>query len=347
MARPPPHWTDAVLPAGIDYDAIPSPAPRRISAPIPAPPRAAPSLLFRSKLKRSRKLDPPRLAAQARRISSPSSSLFRLSSRGRRPLRAFVPLPIFSAPPAHTHASPVSPSVPSPSSSPSPPLSSSLPPSLVSLSVAPRPWWQAALDLLSSHPAPPSPPSPQQLYQPPPPVDGSSTRAQLPPDAVSASSSGRPRALPLPAAPPPAPSLRRLQPPPTATGSAIQLWLPPGDPGLVSSKGRPLHLPPPAPIFLHLKGPPTSPASSTSSLPSFHTDSKSFLEASVLPPSRAPREARRVRRRRLSDACPFPSDISSANPTSRRRGKGSKHANACPGPFSYPRFRLFSPLSAP
>ena len=54
----------------------------------------------------------------------------------------------------------------------------------------------------------------------------------------------------------------------------------------------------------------------------------------MLPPSRAPREARRVRRRRLSDACPFPSDISSANPTSRRRGKGSKHANACPGPFA-------------
>ena len=46
MVGPFHHWTDAVLPAGIDYDAIPSPAPRRILAPLPAPPRAAPSLLF-------------------------------------------------------------------------------------------------------------------------------------------------------------------------------------------------------------------------------------------------------------------------------------------------------------
>ena len=31
MARPLHHWTDAVLPAGIDYDAIPSPVPRGAS----------------------------------------------------------------------------------------------------------------------------------------------------------------------------------------------------------------------------------------------------------------------------------------------------------------------------
>ena len=83
-------------------------------------------------------------------------------------------------------------------------------------------------------------------------------------------------------------------------------------------------------------GPSTLFVPCTSSSTSFHTSRPNphVLEATVLPPHRAPREGRRVKRRRLSDASPFPSDVSSVIPASPRRGKGSKHANACPGPFA-------------
>ena len=84
---------------------------------------------------------------------------------------------------------------------------------------------------------------------------------------------------------------------------------------------------PSSPSASPLPAPPPLPSSSSLAAPG-------VAEATVLPPSRDPREERRAKRRRLSAASSFPSDLSSASDGSARRGKGSKHANASPGPFA-------------